>query len=215
MILETILGMATGIIGNVVGGIFKYKAQKLELDIKKAGNEHELKMVEAETAAMIQESKASIAITRATVEGEIELTDAQAFIQGQKEGNKALFNNKWIEKLFSVTGRWKIITLPLASLIATLFGLSDFVRGMLRPALTVYLCGVTTWITMLAWRIMQQNGISLTSVQAVGIFTEITGVVTYLTISSVTFWFADRSMNKFLTQLNGGNVTKIDDEIKI
>ena len=215
MILETILGMATGIIGNVVGGIFKYKAQKLELDIKKAGNEHELKMVEAETAAMIQESKASIAITRATVEGEIELTDAQAFIQGQKEGNKALFNNKWIEKLFSVTGRWKIITLPLASLIATLFGLNDFVRGMLRPALTVYLCGVTTWITMLAWRIMQQNGISLTSVQAVGIFTEITGVVTYLTISSVTFWFADRSMNKFLTQLNGGNVTKIDDEIKI
>ena len=69
MILETVLGMATGIIGNVVGGIFKYKAQKLELEIKKAGNEHELKMVEAETAAMIQESKASIAITRATVEG--------------------------------------------------------------------------------------------------------------------------------------------------
>ena len=91
----------------------------------------------------------------------------------------------------------------------------DFVRGMLRPALTVYLCGVTTWITMLAWRIMQQNDISLTSVQAVGIFAEVTGVVTYLTISAVTFWFADRSMNKFLTQLKGGNVTKIDDEIKI
>lgn len=215
MILETVLGMATGLIGNVVSGIFKYKTQKIELEIKKSDHKHELDMVKAETEAMIMESKANIAITRAEVEGEIELTDAKAFIQGQKEGNKSLFDNRWIEKLFSVKGKWQIITLPLGMLIATLFGLTDFVRGMLRPALTVYLCGVTTWVTMLAWKIIQQSGGSITNLQAVSIFTEVTGIVTYLTISAVTFWFGDRSMNKFLTQLKGGDRTKIDDEIKI
>lgn len=215
MILESILGLATGLIGNIVNGIFKYKTQQLTLEIKKADNEHELKMVEAETAAMIQESKASIAINRAKIEGEVELTDARAFIQGQKEANKALFSNAWIEHLFSVQGKWKIITLPLATLIATLFGLTDFVRGMLRPMLTIYLCGVTTWITMLAWDIMQKSSTNLSAYQAVQIFTDVTGVVTYLTISAVTFWFADRAMNKFLSQLKGADRTKIDDDIKI
>jgi len=215
MIIESILGMATGLIGNIVGGIFKFKTAKLQQEIQTASHLHEVAMVKAESDAMIAEAKANIAITRAQVEGAIDLEDAKAFIQAQKEGNKALFDNKWIDKLFTVTGKWQIITLPLASLIATLFGFTDFLRGIIRPMLTIYLCGVTTWITILAWKIMQTHGISLTATQAISIFNDTTGVVTYLTISAVTFWFGDRSMNKFLTQLKGADRTKIDDEINI
>jgi len=214
MILESILGLAGGLIGNIVTGIFKFKAAKVALETKKLEFQHEKDMVLAETEAMIQESKAQILITQSKIEGEIELTDAQAFIQAQKEGNKSLFDNKWIDKLFSAKGKWQFFTLPLGMLIATLFGFVDFLRGLIRPALTIYLVGVTTWVTWMAWQIMEKNGVALSAFQAVQIFQDVTGVVTFLTISCVTYWMGDRTMNKFLTEKYGGN-NKVVDEIKI
>ncbi len=215
MLIESILGMATGLIGNIVGGIFKFKTAKLQKEIQAAQNTHEIAMVKAESDAMIAEAKANIAITRAQVEGAIDLEDARAFVEAQKEGNKQMFSHKWIDMLMNVQGKWQLITLPIAMLISILFALTDFIRGLIRPALTIYLCGVTTWVTMMAWDIMQKHGIELTAVQALNTFGEVTGVVTYLTISAVTFWFGDRSMNKFLTELKGKDPTKIDDKITI
>lgn len=213
--LDVIFGGVTGLIGTVVGGIFKYKTMKAEIELKKSEQTHEIAMVKAETEALIMESKAQIAITRAEVEGAVDLTDAQAFIQSQKEGNKSVFSNKWIEKLFSVTGKWQIITLPLAMLIATMFGFVDFLRGILRPALTIYLCGATTWITMMAWQIIQTHGLTISADQAIATFNEVTSIITFLTVSSVVWWFGDRRLGKSIMQLRGADVTKIDDEIKI
>jgi hypothetical protein len=213
--LDVIFGGVTGLIGSVVGGIFKYKTMKAQIELKKEQNSHELLMVKAETEAMIMESKANIAITRAEVEGAIELTDAQAFIQSQKEGNKALFDNKWIEKLFSVKGRWQIISLPLAMLIAVSFGFTDFLRGILRPALTVYLCGATTWVTMMAWEIMKSRDLVISAAQAIAIFNDVTSIITYLTVSSVCWWFGDRRIGKTIMELHGADRTKIDDKIQI
>jgi hypothetical protein len=213
--LDVIFGGITGLIGSVVGGIFKYKTMKAQIELKKAEHSHELLMVKAETEAMIMEAKANIAITRAEVEGAVDLTDAQAFVQSQKEGNKALFNSKWIEKLFSIKGKWQIISLPLAMLIAVLFGFTDFLRGILRPGLTIYLCGITTWITMMAYDIMQKSNALLSASQAVVLFTDVTSIVTYLTVSSVTWWFGDRRIGKTIMELKGADRTKIDDEITI
>jgi hypothetical protein len=215
MIFETIFGGVTGLIGSVVGGVFKYKTMKAQIELKKSEHAHERAMVIAETQAMIAEAKANIAITRAQVEGAVDLEDAKAYVESQKEGNKSMFSNKWIDKLFSVEGNWRIITLPLGMLIATLFGFTDFFRGIIRPALTVYLCGATTWITTMAWEIMNQHGLQLQAVQAVEIFNNVTSIVTFLTISCVTWWFGDRRIAKTIMELHGADRTKIDDEIKI
>ena len=215
MLIETILGGVTGLIGNVVGGWFKLKERKLDLDIHAMNNTHELSMLKAETQAMIMEAKANIKITQAQVEGAVDIKDADAFMQSQTEGNKNLFSNKWIDALMGIEGWWRIITLPLASIIAFLFGLVDFLKGLIRPALTLYLCGVTTWVTWMAWEIMQLDGISLSAIQAVSIFNDTTSIVTYLTVSCVTWWFGDRRMAKNIMQMKGADVTKMDDDIKI
>ena len=104
MLLETILGGVTGLIGNVVGGIFKYKHAKLEQKMLTAKNIHEIAMVTAETEAMIMEAKANIKITQAQVEGAIDLADANVYMQSIKEGNKSLFSNKWIDSLLTIDG---------------------------------------------------------------------------------------------------------------
>jgi hypothetical protein len=205
----------TGLIGSVVGGIFKYKTMKAQIELKKAEHSHEMNMVKAESDAMIAEAKANIAITRAQVEGAVDLKDAEAYVASQSEGNKALFSSGWVEKLFTVKGKWQIITLPLAMFVAVMFGFTDFLRGIIRPVLTIYLCGATTWITMMAWQIMRQHGMELDASQAMQMFLQVTSIVTYLTVSCVTWWFGDRRIAKTIMELNGADRTKIDDKIEI
>jgi hypothetical protein len=213
--LDVILGGVTGLIGSVVGGIFKYKTMKAQIELKKNEFAHEKEMVKAESEAMIAEAKANIAITRAQVEGAVDLKDAEAYVASQKEGNKQMFSSVWVEKLFTVQGKWQFFTLPLGMVIAFLFGFTDFLRGIIRPVLTIYLCGATTWITHMAWTIMQANQIGLTSVEASAIFMQVTSILTYLTVSCVTWWFGDRRIAKTIMELHGADRTKIDDEIKI
>ena len=197
MLIETILGAATGILGNVIGGIFKYKTGQLEVEKQKLSNAHEVAMVKAETHAMIMESKANIAINKAQIEGEIELKDADAYIKSQEVGNKNFFDNKWVDKFFNVTGRWKYLTYPIGVLVAAGFGFIDFLRGIMRPTLTGYLVGLTTYITILAWEVMEKAGLDkFTPDQASALFLDVTHIIVYLTVSVVTWWFGDRFIMK-------------------
>jgi hypothetical protein len=215
MLIEGLLGTVTGIIGNAVGAWFKFKDRKLELEGMKLTHEHEVNMVRIQTQAMIAEAKANIKITQAQVEGAIEIEDSRAFMEAQKLGNKSLFSYQWIDGLMQIQGWWRIITFPVASLIAFLFGFIDFLRGLIRPALTIYLCGVTTWVTYMAWEIMQRSEITLSAIQAVDIFNDTISIVTYLTVTAVTFWFGDRQMSKNIMKLKGVDTNKMNDEINI
>lgn len=126
MLWETILGGITGLIGNTVGAYFKYKDKQLDIDLSKMKYEHELKMVTAETQAMIMEAKANIAITRAAVEGQIELADSKAYAISQMEGNKNLLGQEWVSKLLDYQGNLRWLTVPAAVMISTAFGFADF-----------------------------------------------------------------------------------------
>lgn len=214
MLISGILGTITGILGNAVGGFFKYKERKLHIESQKIQNSHELAMVKAETDAMIAEAKANIRITEAQTEGEVEKKEIDAFIEAQKQEGKNLFSNKWIDGLMKVEGWWRIITLPLASLIAVLFGIVDVIRKLIRPTLTIYLAGVSTWVTWMAWEIMKLNGVTLTATQATTIFLSTTEIVLYLFVSATTFWFGDRQMNKYIMSLKGVE-NNLDKKIEI
>ncbi len=196
MILETILGGVTGLLGNVVTGILGYKTQKLK-------NDFELAMIRAESEAMRLEAQMHIQITKAEIEGAVEIADAQAYMISQREGSKPMFSEKWIDKLFSVEGKFgRFFAIPAAVLIAILFGFVDWLRGFMRPALTLYLTGVTSVLTYLAWDILQKHGLpAMTTAEAISTYTQVTSMVLYLTVSCVTWWFGDRRMSKFLTTL--------------
>jgi len=196
--LDIVFGAITGLLGNGITAWTNYKMQKIK-------NAHDIVIIEKETEAMIVEAEANIQIEKARIEGEVELTEASTFLEGIKEGNKQAFSDKWIDKLFNVEGWVRYISIPVAVLIAFLFGMVDFLKALMRPGLTLYLTGCTTWITYLAWNILEKYGTAITSVQAVEIFDQVVSIIIYLTVSSVTWWFGDRRTAKFLMRLNDGN----------
>lgn len=194
--IDVLLGGLTGIVGNLFTSWFKFKNLKMELV-------HKETMVSLETKAMIEEAKAQIEVTKSRIEGEIELADAAAFDTSQKVGTQKLFHEKWIDMLMESgkTEKWYGFFFKFfGMMIATGFAMTDWLNGMMRPALTIYLLGASTYITLLAWKIMQTHGLDLTATQAVGIFEQVSSTMIYLTVSSVTWWLGDRTTSKFLQQ---------------
>jgi hypothetical protein len=88
----------------------------------------------------------------------------------------------------------------IGGMIAAAFAFVDWMNTAMRPALTAYLMGGSTYITYMAWKIMQTNGLDITADQAVALFGQVTSTMIYLTVSAVTWWFGDRTMSKFLQQ---------------
>jgi len=194
--LDIILGGVTGLLGNLVTGWMNHRTTKLS-------NEHEQKMVALETAAMKEEAKMQIAVTKAEIEGAVELADSAAYMESIKAGNKAMFSEKWIDKLFSVEGKvGKFFAIPAGIMLAMSFGFVDWLRGFMRPGITLYLTGMTTVITYMAWQLMQVHGIQIPIDEAIKLYSQTTSIVVYLTVSCVTWWFGDRRMAKFLTKMN-------------
>jgi len=193
--LDIILGGITGLLGNCLTTWFKYKNIKLD-------HEHKEKMVSLETQAMIQESQMQIEVTKSRIEGEIELADASAFETSQKIGTQKLFHEKWIDMIMTAgKGKWYGGILQfIGSMIAAGFALVDWLNGMMRPSLTIYLVGVSSYITVLAWEIMKTHGLDLTADQAVAIFSQVSSTMIYLSVSCVTWWMGDRTMSKFLQE---------------
>ena len=62
---------------------------------------------------------------------------------------------------------------------------------------------------------MQTSGANITALQATSIFNDVTSIVTYLTVSCVTWWFGDRRMAKSVMQMRGLDQNKMDDKINI
>lgn len=192
---DIILGGITGLIGSAVTSIFNFKTEKLRGEIK-------IETIKAETNAMIEEAKANIAITRAQIEGEIEVADSNVYLQSQKEGNKTLFDNKWIDKLLSIEGYWRFVTVPTAVLVSMCFGFVDFLRGLMRPLLTIYLTGLATWVTWKSYELLMLTKSAMTATEAVDIFTDATSIVMYLTTTVICWWFGSRQMAKAIMYMN-------------
>jgi len=194
--LDIILGGVTGLIGNAFTTWFKYKNAKMEYA-------HEEKMVNLETQAMIQEAEMNIQITKSRIEGEIELADSAAFTTSQKVGQEKLFHEKWIDMIMEGGKRkWTGWFFRLMGTgIAAAFAFVDWLNSAMRPALTIYLVGGSTYITYLAWNILQTAGVeSLNVSEALQIFQQVTSTMIYLAVSAVTWWFGDRTMSKYLQQ---------------
>jgi len=198
MVIETILGGLTGLIGNTLTAWSNFKTQKLK-------NEHDEKMYDFKIKELGAKTNAAIKITEAKISGAVELADSEAYTESQKQGNKRIFSDTWIQKLMEVEGRLKYLSVPIAVFLATLLGSVDVLKGFMRPGLTLYLTAVTTWITYKAYEILQQSTTLITTAQAFQIYNEVTSIVVYLTVSCVTWWFGDRRMAKFLMHMNNKN----------
>jgi len=198
-ILTSIIGGGlTGLIGNALTSFTNFKMQKLK-------NQHEEKMSELDMQTIRLEAEMNVKVTQAETEGKIALADMEVLKTSIAESQKPLFQESYMNKLMK--SPW---TAWIRAILSFLFGVVDFLKHLARPALTYYLMGVSTWITIVAWQTLQKTSETtpLETAQAYDLFDKIITIMVYLTVSCVSWWFADRRTAKFLMRLEDGNLKK-------
>lgn len=179
MLLDSVLSVMTGGLTGLLGaGIQKYSEQqtkKLELEALKLKNGHDLEMrrmdIEADKVAWEQRKEIK-GIEGATAIG---IEDAKAFAVSQEKEHNLLAGQK------------------LNSLQVWFMVLLEFVRGMIRPGLTIYLCAITTLMSYQAYMILRHLNAAIEAKDAMLVMREIVSTILYLTTTCVTWWFGVRT----------------------
>lgn len=202
MVIETIAGTILGFLGTALTTYSNYKMAKIQSEDSKHQRAHELDMVNAQSEAMIKEAEASIKVAQVTTKGQVDLTEANAFLESQKQGNKSSMPTGWIDKLYSQTGWVKYITIPVGTLLLFVFGIVEVVQTGMRSFLTLYSVAMATFVTYQSWQILEQRGVHALSIdQAYQMWTDATSQMILLAVTLITWWFGDRRMAKHLMHL--------------
>lgn len=173
MIVGTLVGTITGLLGTAFTAWNTRKMKALDIEDKKLDRKHELDMVKANTEAMIKEVEANIKITETEIAGEIEKSDVDMFAQVQQLGNKDLFKESYWEKLS--TSKFGGI---VSGILAALFGIVDVIRGLMRP-------GITTALIYIMYGYLQDTKV----VDPIAL-----DYITGLTTTAVVWWFGHRAL---------------------
>lgn len=158
MITDLMFGGLTGLIGGIAQKVADYKTKKLELELLQKKTEAEIALRRVDAEIMAQEWAARTKVA------EIETASADF---------KASFNEP---EMYSANVKptrqqsWLLVVV-------------DFLRGFVRPFLTLYMCGV---VTLLYWR---TDGGSINP-------QTIVDTILYLAIMSCSWWFGSRTSSK-------------------
>ena len=186
MILSALGGVATGLIGNLLTSVTGYFTQRQK-------NKHDVAMHQYALEERKQEAALEIQVDKNHTDGELAIAETQGFNALLKEANKASLDSGILKKLFE--NPW---TMLFGVLIAFLLGLVDVVKAVIRPALTIYLVALTTYLTQTSIDIISIHDELLSTAEAKAIFMMVLEIILYLTISIVTWWFGDRRTAKNL-----------------
>lgn len=184
-----VAGLITGLVGPAIKSWFSLKQQEIQVKQQAEQHRHDETMVTLQSQADIAEVQANIQRDRVQAAGRIEEAIVTGMGEVLKSADTRLFNEAYLNYLQNVphVGRFFTVMIVLAIVFVDLW------RQVVRPMLTTYLIGATTWVTVLAYRILNTTGEAITADYAQTIFTLVLQTVIYLTVTAVSFWFYDRA----------------------
>lgn len=174
-------GIITGLVGPIAKGIIGLKQQKAEFD-------HEEKMVKAESNAAIAEAEAEIKKIETKTQGKVAIAETQAMSGALKDATKSVFGADYMKYLADSGQAGRII----AAVIAALLGMVEALRRSIRPVVTLYMIGVTTWVTWLAYQVLEATEGAISGEFAQELFRMVIYTCVYLTVAIINFWFVNR-----------------------
>jgi hypothetical protein len=171
-----VLGGITGLLGGIVNRIADYK-------MTKERHKHEQVMAENDFAYLKLETERDIQVAR-----------EQANIAREQAGLDAMAKSyEADQRKYLEAGMLKDAHPYISGAIAVAMAFVDFVRGMTRPGLTLYLCILTTLIYFNMQGLLKELDVEFDADKAANIVAMLVDAVIYLTTMAVGWWFATRA----------------------
>ena len=167
-------GGATGLIGVALQRFADYKNRQLEMQIAKQKFDQDLALKQVDMQIMEKEWAGRVQVAQTEAEAAADAAASQAFA-----ASYAMEPKRYSEGV------------PIGKTGGFLLVLLDLFRGVVRPALTVYLCVLTTMIYYQARKLVDKE--DLDPEQALQIEHLFIGTILYLTTTCVLWWFGTRN----------------------
>jgi hypothetical protein len=166
-------GGVTGIVGAVAQRVFDWKNKKLDLEAESRRLSHELALRRVDVEIMEKEFAARTRV--AEIEGETrrETADAEVFAASFREPAQYAAGHALSPRQVG----WMVAL--------------DFLRGIVRPGLTLYLVILTTLIYGQAHALL--SGSVFTPADALALAQRAIDTVLYLTTTATLWWFGTRN----------------------
>ena len=190
-ILSIISGGLTGLVGSVVSAWTNYKTQQLK-------NQHEQTMAKIEQDTIKIEAEANVKVTQAQTEGNIAISETEAFKESMSAISQNLFDKSYMDRLMESK-----YTAWIGAVLSLMFGFVDFLTRLARPIITYYLIGVSTYLTILVYGIIKSMSVPISTEQAYTLFSQVLTMILYLTSTTISWWFCDRQISKFAAKVFG------------
>jgi hypothetical protein len=178
-------GGATGLIGVGLQQFFAYKQKQQDIEIVKLNLENSLQLAKIETERVQLKSQGELQVAQVVAEGATNVAEEETTVrtfEASVENDSAKYtpvgafkNDNWATK----TG-------------AFMLAFVDAVRGITRPAMTWYLCGLTSAMFYWSSNLAAQKGITLDSTQVVALIQQVISTVLYVFTTAAVWWFGSR-----------------------
>lgn len=167
-------GGLTGILGVAVQRFADFKNKKLDIEASREKYAHEVAMKKADAEIMAQEWAARTKVAEVETAGKIDVADSQAFA-----ASFAMEPQRYSTEVKPSVGQsWVFVIL-------------DFIRGIIRPGLSIYLCVLTTLVYLQAKETLKND--PLDPKDQAEIMKLIIGTVLYLTTTCVLHYYGTRN----------------------
>ena len=175
-VMSVFSGGVTGLLGVGVQRVFDWLNKREEIKAQESKQAHEVAMLRANAEVMAQEWAARTRVAEVEAAGKEAVADAQAFA-----ASFGMEPQSYSAKVKPTKGQgWLLIAL-------------DFIRGIIRPGLTVYLCAITTLVYFQARDMLVSFRGQMDPIDAVDISKLVISTVLYLTTTCVLWWFGTRN----------------------
>ena len=186
---SAVSGGLSGLIGVGLQQFFAYKQKQQDIEIVKLNLENSLQLAKIETdrQLQVQQSQADSAIA----------TAKEDTLQAQEQTLVRTFEAAVGNDTATYTPIEAFKTDNWATRLGT-FMLSavDALRGVVRPVMTFYLCGLTSAMFFWASALAKEQGVTLDAGQVVALMQQIIATVLYVFTTVSVFWFGGRAIQQ-------------------
>lgn len=177
-------GGATGIIGVIIQRYADFKNKQLDMALEKQRGELEVQKRQADALVVAKEYEGKLAVASKEGETAKDIADTQAFAQ-------TLFKEPERYSNANTLTPWQQWVMVLV----------DAARGIVRPALTLYLCGLTTYVWTQVKDKLAVEDLEASDVKDIWLL--VVKTILYLTTTVVLWWFGTRNKQPAPTLARG------------
>ena len=171
-------GGATGLLGAIIQRFFDLKTRNLDLEMLKLNHAQALALAQIESERANRRAEADEYAANRAAEA-VEAQASERSLVASYENDQARYLDKSAQN---------------KTFVMVLFAVVDTIRGLIRPMLTTYLVGLSTFMFIWAKDLAGESALAATD--AVSIVNQIIATLLYLVTACTLWWFGSRPPKK-------------------